>query len=184
MDALLLTKRIVLMALVGAVPIFVSVASAGSGGHSSGGHSSGGSSSSGGGHSSTGSSGGHSSTGSNGGHSSTGSSIGHSSTGSNDGHSSTGSSSGHPSTGSTGSHTSSFSKGGNPSDPSSGSGGVAGGHSVSHGSVHSGVRGRPVSIGESRHFDTGYGHGDWQAGEETVDWRRHHPHLLHGFIWL
>jgi hypothetical protein len=78
MDANSFLKRIILIALVGALPTFISVASPGSGGHSSSG--------SGGGHSSSGSGGGHSSSGSGGGHSSGGSSGGHSSRGSNGGH--------------------------------------------------------------------------------------------------
>ena len=52
MDANFFLKRITLIALVSALPIFVSVASPGGGGHSSGGSS--------GGHSSSGSKGGHS----------------------------------------------------------------------------------------------------------------------------
>jgi hypothetical protein len=68
MDANSFLKRIILIALVGALPTFISVASPGSGGHSSSG------------------SGGHSSSGSNGGHFSGGSSGGHSSRGSNGGH--------------------------------------------------------------------------------------------------
>jgi hypothetical protein len=59
-----------------------------------------------------------------------------------------------------------------------------GGHSVSNGSLHSStVRGRPESISNFHHFSTGYGHGDWQAGEESVDWARYHGRRLFGFIW-
>ena len=57
MDANSFLKRITLIALVSALPTFVSVASPGGGGHSSGGSS--------GGHSSSGSSSGHSSSSSN-----------------------------------------------------------------------------------------------------------------------
>ena len=32
-------------------------------------------------------------------------------------------------------------------------------------------------------FSPGWGHGDWQEGEETVDWRRYHGRRLGGFIW-
>jgi hypothetical protein len=160
-------KRVILIALVSAVPTFVSVASAGSGGHSSGGSSGSGGSSSGG----HGGSGGSSS----GGHSSSAASSGHSSSGSISGHSSIGSNSG---------HSLSAAKGGHSSDPSTGPGAsVVGGHSVSTSSSHSHVRGKPEPFTHVSHFSTGYGHGDWQAEEETVDWRRYHPQLLFGFIW-
>jgi len=79
MDANSFLKRITLIALVSALPTFVSVASPGGGGHSSGGSS--------GGHSSSGSSSGHSSSSSNSGHSSSASNGAHSSTGSKGGHS-------------------------------------------------------------------------------------------------
>src|SRR5215472_16320142 len=75
MDANSFLKRIILIAVAGALPAFASVASPGGGGHSSGG-----------------SSGGPSSNGSSGGHSSSASTSGHSSSASNSGHFS-----GHPS---------------------------------------------------------------------------------------
>jgi hypothetical protein len=78
MDANSFSKRIVLVALVSALPAFVSVASPGGGSHSS-----------------SGSNGGHSSSGSNGGHSSSSSNSGHSSSASNGAHSSTASKGAH-----------------------------------------------------------------------------------------
>jgi len=82
MDAKAFLKRIILIAVAGALPAFASVACAGGGGHSGG------------------SSGGPSSNGSSGGHSSNGSSSSHSSSASNSGHSSkVGHAAGDPSTG-------------------------------------------------------------------------------------
>jgi hypothetical protein len=84
-DAKSFVRRTVLIALVGALPTFVSVASAHGGGHSSGGSSgSGGSGASSGGH---GSSGGHSASGSNSGHSPSSSNTGSASSVSKGGHS-------------------------------------------------------------------------------------------------
>lgn len=82
MDVKSFLKRAVLIALVSALPTFVSVASAHGGGHGSGGSSGSGASS--GGH---GSGGGHSASGSNSGHSSSGSNSGSSSSVSKGGHS-------------------------------------------------------------------------------------------------
>jgi hypothetical protein len=45
------------------------------------------------------------------------------------------------------------------------------------------VRGRHERHAQFRHFDTGWGHGDWQTGEEDVDWRLYHRRRLFGFIW-
>ena len=38
-------------------------------------------------------------------------------------------------------------------------------------------------FGRGGHFSTGWGHGDWQEGEETVNWQRYHGRRLGGFIW-
>jgi hypothetical protein len=157
MDVDSFMKRIILIGLVSALPALVNVASA----HGGGGFGTGGSGgSSGGGHGSSGSSG---SGASSGGHSSSVSSGGHSSSVSGAGHSS------------------SVSKGG---DPASAPGTAMGGHSMSNGSIHSSIpRSRPEPISNFRHFSTGYGHGDWQAGTEKVDWTRYHGRRLFGFIW-
>jgi hypothetical protein len=164
MDVNSFLRRIVLIGLASALPALVNIASAhGSGGYGTGG-SSGASGSSGGGHGTGGSNG---SGASSGGHSASVSSAGHSSSASNSGHSS------------------SVSKGGHSSgDPSSAPVTAAGGHSVSNGSLHPNtVRSKPEPIHDFRHFRTGYGHGDWQPGEENVDWTRHHRRRLFGFIW-
>jgi len=52
-----------------------------------------------------------------------------------------------------------------------GHGGGGGGFGVGHG------------FGRGGHFSTGWGHGDWQEGEETVNWQRYHGRRLGGFIW-
>jgi hypothetical protein len=158
MDVNFFAKRIILIGLVSAVPALVNVASA----HGGGGHGTGGSS--GGGHGSGGSS---SSGASSGGHSASVSSAGHSSNAANSGQSS------------------SVSKGGHSGgDPTTAPGTAVGGHSVPNGSLHSStVHSRPEPFSHHRHFSSGWGHGDWQAGEETVDWTRHQGRRLFGFIW-
>ena len=149
MDAKSFVRRTVLIALVSALPTFVSVASAHGGGHSSGGSSGSGASS--------------------GGH---GSSGGHSASGSNSGHSPSGSNSGSASSGSKGGHST--------SDPSTATATTASGRAVPGSPVHSNTVRPPVHV---RHFSTGWGHGDWREGEETVDWQRHNRRRLFGFIW-
>jgi hypothetical protein len=173
MDVNSFLKRIIVIGLVSALPVLVNVASAHGGGHGSGG-------SSGGGHGSGGSSGSGASSG--GGHGSGGSSSSGASSG---GHSASVSSAGHSSSVANSGQSSSVSKGGHSGgDPSTAPGTAVGGHSMSNGSLHaSTVRSRPESISHFRHFSTGWGHGDWQAGEENVDWTRHHGRRLFGFIW-
>ena len=56
-------------------------------------------------------------------------------------------------------------------------GGGGGGHGGGFGG------GRGGGFGRGGHFSTGWGHGDWQEGEETVDWQRYHGRRLGGFIW-
>ncbi len=168
MDVKSSLKRAIVIALVSALPTFVSIASAHGGGHGSGGSSgsggSGGSGASSGGHGSSGSSassGGHGSSASTGGHGSSGS---HSASSSNSGHSPSGSNSG---------SSSSVAKGGHSTgDPSTAPGTAVSGRSV---------RSKPEPV--TRHFSTGWGHGDWKEGEETVDWKHHNGRRLFGFIW-
>ena len=168
MDVKSSLKRAIVIALVSALPTFVSIASAHGGGHGSGGSSgsggSGGSGASSGGHGSSGSSassGGHGSSASTGGHGSSGS---HSASNSNSGHSPSGSNSG---------SSSSVAKGGHSTgDPSTAPGTAVSGRSV---------RSKPEPV--TRHFSTGWGHGDWKEGEETVDWKHHNGRRLFGFIW-
>src|SRR5260221_8770420 len=64
-------------------------------------------------------------------------------------------------------------------------GGFGGGHGGGFGRGHGGGfgRGHGGGFGRGGHFSTGWGHGDWQEGEETVDWRRYHGRGLGGFIW-
>jgi hypothetical protein len=183
MDANSFLKRVTLVALASALPTFVSIASAGGGGHSSGGSGSGSSSSgSSGGSSSGGSSGGHSSGGSSSGHSSSASNSGHSSSTSNSGHSSSASNSGHSSSVSNGAHSSTDSKGNHSaSDPGTDPASVTGGHSVpgthisSMHKVSVPVRNNPIFS------DTGgsSGRGNWEEGDER---RLHHRRLLFGFL--
>ena len=159
MDVKSSLKRAIVIALVSALPTFVSIASAHGGGHGSGGSSgsggSGGSGASSGGHGSSGSSA------STGGHGSSGS---HSASSSNSGHSPSGSNSG---------SSSSVAKGGHSTgDPSTAPGTAVSGRSV---------RSKPEPV--TRHFSTGWGHGDWKEGEETVDWQHHNGRRLFGFIW-
>jgi hypothetical protein len=153
MDVKSSLKRAIVIALVSALPTFVSVASAHGGGHSSGGSSgSGGSNGSGGSSGSGASSGGHGSSGS------------HSASGSNGGHSPSGSHS---------ASSSSVSKGGHSvGDPSAAPATAVSGRSI---------RSRPEPV--TPHFSTGWGHGDWKEGEETVDWQRHNRRRMFGFIW-
>jgi hypothetical protein len=54
-------------------------------------------------------------------------------------------------------------------------GGGGGGHGGGFGGGH--------GFGRGGHFSTGWGHGDWQEGEETVNWQRYHGRRLGGFIW-
>ncbi len=56
-----------------------------------------------------------------------------------------------------------------------GGGGFGGGHGGGFGGGH--------GFGRGGHFSTGWGHGDWQEGEETVNWQRYHGRRLGGFIW-
>src|ERR1700746_1209942 len=56
-------------------------------------------------------------------------------------------------------------------------GGFGGGHGGGFGGGHGG------GFGRGGHFNTGWGHGDWQQGEETVNWQRYHGRRLGGFIW-
>ena len=56
-------------------------------------------------------------------------------------------------------------------------GGGGGGHGGGFGGGHGG------GFGRGGHFSTGWGHGDWQEGEETVNWQRYHGRRLGGFIW-
>lgn len=166
MDANSFLKRITLIALVSALPTFVSLASTGGGGHSSGGSS--------GGSSSGGSSGGHSSGGSTGGHSPSGSNSGHSSIGSNSGHSSSGSNGAHSSTSSKGSHST--------GDPSTGPASVAGGHSASGTHLSSkGAHKVSVAVSNTRIFSSGgaSGRGNWEGDDDR---RLHHRRLLFGFL--
>jgi hypothetical protein len=113
------------------------------------------------------------------------SSVGHSSSASNSGHSVSVSSAGHSSSASNSGQSSSVSKGGNASGNSSTAPATAvGAQSMSHGSLHSRtVRSRHEQISNFRHFSSGWGHGNWQEGEENVDWTRHHGRRLFGFIW-
>jgi hypothetical protein len=161
MDAKPFLKRTILIALVSALPAFVGTASAhGGGGHGGGGFSAGGSS---GGHGSS----------------------GHSGNGSNSGQSSSSSSTGHSSNGPANGHSSSVSKGGHSTgDPSAGPATAVSGRGISGSFAHSNtVRGRHEPHAQFRHFDTGWGHGDWQEGEEYVDWQRYNRRRLFGFIW-
>jgi hypothetical protein len=157
MDANSFLKRVTLIALVSALPTFVSVASSGGGGHSSGGSS--------GGSSSGGSSGGHSSSGSNSGHSSSASNSGHSSGATNSGHSATGSKGGH-----------------SAGDPSTGPASIAGGHPVAgtHISLSS-VHKVSVAVSNPRIFSSGgaSGRGNWEADDDRP---LHHRRLLFGFL--
>ena len=63
--------------------------------------------------------------------------------------------------------TAAFAHGGGGGGHGGGGGGFGGGH----------------GFGRGGHFSTGWGHGDWQEGEETVDWKRYHGRRLGGFIW-
>jgi hypothetical protein len=167
MDATSVLKRIILIAVLSALPTFVGVASA----HGGGGSSSGGSSS---GSSSSGSSGGHSSSGSNGGSSSSGSNSGHSSSGSNGGHFPSGSNGGHSSHGS-GVHST-----GVATDPSGTNSAVATGRSVGESHVKPNTVQMPTNT--NRRFQSGGGNlGDVTGGEDE-NWRRRHHRLLFGFL--
>jgi hypothetical protein len=66
-----------------------------------------------------------------------------------------------------------------------GGGGFGGGHGGGFGGGHGGGfgGGHGGGFGRGGHFSTGWGHGDWQEGEETVDWQRYHGRRLGGFIW-
>jgi hypothetical protein len=176
MDATSVLKRIILIAVLSALPTFVGVASA----HGGGGSSSGGSSS---GSSSSGSSGGHSSSGSNGGSSSSGSNSGHSSSGSNSGHSSNGSNGGHFPSGSNGGHSSHGSgvhSTGVETDPSGTNSAVATGRSVGESHVKPNTVQMPTNT--NRRFQSGGGNlGDVTWGEDE-NWRRRHHRLLFGFL--
>src|SRR5258708_32562817 len=154
-------KRTILIAVVRALPAVVGSASAHGGGEHGGG-----------GFSAGGSSGGHGSS-------------GHSGNGSNSGQSSSSSSAGHSSNGPVNGHSSSVSKGGHSTgDPSAGPATAVSGRGISGSFAHSNtVRGRHEPHAQFRHFDTGWGHGDWQTGEEDVDWRLYHRRRLFGFIW-
>ena len=61
-------------------------------------------------------------------------------------------------------------------------GGGGGGHGGGGGG-HGGGFGGGHGFGRGGHFSTGWGHGDWQEGEETVNWQRYHGRRLGGFIW-
>ena len=63
--------------------------------------------------------------------------------------------------------TAAFAHGGGGGGHGGGGGGFGGGH----------------GFGRGGHFSTGWGHGDWQEGEETVNWQRYHGRRLGGFIW-
>jgi hypothetical protein len=182
MDANSFLKRVTLVALASALPTFVSIASAGGGGHSSGGSSSGSSSSgSSGGSSSGSSSGGHSSGGSSGGHSASVSNSGHSSSASTSGHSMSASNSGHSSSLSNGAHSSTGSKGNHSaSDPGTDPASVTGGHSV-QGTHISSMRKVSVPAPNTRIFSSGgsSGRGNW---EEVDERRLRHRRLLFGFL--
>jgi hypothetical protein len=167
MDTTSVLKRIILIAVLSALPTFVGVASA----HGGGGSSSGGSSS---GSSSSGSSGGHSSSGSNGGSSSSGSNSGHSSSASNGGHFPSGSNGGHSSHGS-GAHLT-----GVATDPSGTNSPVATGRSVGESHVKPNTVQMPTNT--NRRFQSGGGNlGDVTGGEDE-NWRRRHHRLLFGFL--
>ena len=71
--------------------------------------------------------------------------------------------------------TAAFAHGGGGGDHGGGVGGFGGGHGGSFGGGH--------GFGRGGHFSTGWGHGDWQEGEETVNWQRYHGRRLGGFIW-
>jgi len=62
-------------------------------------------------------------------------------------------------------------------------GGGGGGHGGGFGGGHGGGFGGGHGFGRGGHFSTGWGHGDWQEGEETVNWQRYHGRRLGGFIW-
>ena len=62
-------------------------------------------------------------------------------------------------------------------------GGGGGGHGGGFGGGHGGGFGVGHGFGRGGHFSTGWGHGDWQEGEETVNWQRYHGRRLGGFIW-
>jgi hypothetical protein len=64
-----------------------------------------------------------------------------------------------------------------------GHGGGGGGHGGGFGGGHGGSFGGGHGFGRGGHFSTGWGHGDWQEGEETVNWQRYHGRRLGGFIW-
>jgi hypothetical protein len=64
-----------------------------------------------------------------------------------------------------------------------GGGGGHGGGGGGHGGGHGGGFGGGHGFGRGGHFSTGWGHGDWQEGEETVNWQRYHGRRLGGFIW-
>ena len=173
MDANSFLKRVTLIALVSALPTFVSVASPGGGGHSSGGPS--------GGSSSGGSSGGHSSSASNSGHSSSASNSGHSSSTSNSGHSLSASNSGHSLSASNGAHSSTGLKGGHSAaDPSTDPAAVTGGHPAS-GMHISSMHKVSVLVPNTRIFTSGgsSGRGNWEEDDER---RLHHRRLLFGFL--
>ena len=164
MDANSFLKRVTLIALVSALPTFVSVASPGGGGHSSGGSS--------GGSSSGGSSGGHSSSASNSGHSSSTSNSGHSLSASNSGHSLSASNGAHSSTGLKGGHSA--------ADPSTDPAAVTGGHPAS-GMHISSMHKVSVLVPNTRIFTSGgsSGRGNWEEDDER---RLHHRRLLFGFL--
>jgi hypothetical protein len=60
---------------------------------------------------------------------------------------------------------------------------LARGHGGGFGGGHGGGFGGGHGFGRGGHFSTGWGHGDWQEGEETVNWQRYHGRRLGGFIW-
>jgi hypothetical protein len=71
--------------------------------------------------------------------------------------------------------TAAFAHGGGGGGHGGGGGGSGGGHGGGFGGGH--------GFGRGGHFSTGWGHGDWQEGEETVNWQRYHGRRLGGFIW-
>ena len=71
--------------------------------------------------------------------------------------------------------TAAFAHGGGGGGHGGGGGGFGGGHGGGFGVGH--------GFGRGGHFSTGWGHGDWQEGEETVNWQRYHGRRLGGFIW-
>jgi hypothetical protein len=174
MGANLLLKRIMLVVLVSAFPIFASVASPGGGGHSSGGSGGGfASSSSGGGHSSSGSSGGHSA------NASSNSATSHSSTGSSNGHFASGSNNAHSSNAPKGSPNAP--KGNHPGDPASPA--VVAGHPITGSPDRSSLfRAKPVQAVNKQHFGSGYGHNDLAGDDDSWKKRPHYLHHLFGFI--